>query len=52
MYRERNRIFWVNGFEFYEIPIDIRTLKNIFYIMPGFSGHNKNNMPMLEWQST
>ena len=50
--REKNRIFGVNGFEFYEVPLDIRTLKNIFYIMPGFSGHNKNNMPLLEWQST
>ena len=28
--RERNRIFGVNGFEFYEVLLDIRTPKNIF----------------------
>ena len=51
MYRERNRIFGVNGFEFYELLLEIISLKNIFYMMPGFSGHNKNNMPLPEWQS-
>ena len=29
--RERNRIFGVNGFEFYEVLLDIRNPKNIFY---------------------
>ena len=49
--RERNRIFGVNGFEFYEVLLDIRNPKNIFYMTPGFSGHDKNNMPLPEWQS-
>ena len=34
--REKNRIFGVNGFEFYEVFSDIRTLNNTFYMMPGF----------------
>ena len=42
IYRERekkNRIFGVNGFEFYEVFLDIRTLKNKFLMMTGFLGH-------------
>ena len=46
--RERNRIFGINGFDFYEVLLDIRTLINIFSMILGFSGHNKNNMA--EWQ--
>ena len=50
IYIERNRIFGINGFDFYEVLLDIRTLINIFSMILGFSGHNKNNMPLPEGQ--
>ena len=37
--REKNGIFGVNGFEFYEVFEDIRTIKNIFKMLTGFLGH-------------